>query len=172
MKTLKTSGAMLAVAALTLLADQVTKWLVSTRLQLYEMWAPLPQLETYFTLTYTTNTGAAFGLFKEWGTVFAGIAILVIVAIIYYQRHLPDGQWWLRLALGLQLGGAAGNLVDRLRLGHVVDFLDFKLWPVFNLADSAIVLGVGLLMLLMVREAASAPQTQPVSSNRPPPAEG
>lgn len=156
LKTLKTSGSLVAIAALIVLADQVTKWLVSTRLQLYEMWAPFPELERYFTITYTTNTGAAFGLFKEWGTFFIGVAIVVIITILFYQRQVQEEQWLLRAALGLQLGGATGNLIDRLRLGgHVVDFLDFKFFPVFNVADSAITVGVGLLALLMLLETRS-----------------
>ncbi len=149
---------MAAVAALVLIVDQLTKWLVSTRLEPGQMWAPWPELANYFTITYTTNTGAAFGLFKEWGTIFIGIAVIVIVAIFFYQQQLQDGQWLLRATLGFQLGGAIGNLVDRLRVGHVVDFLDFKWWPVFNVADSSIVVGVAILMLLMLRE--SQPQEQ------------
>jgi signal peptidase II len=82
------------------------------------------------------------------------VAVLVVLGIIAFYRFLPPGQAWLRVSLGLQLGGALGNLSDRVRLGSVVDFVDFKIWPVFNLADLAIVVGVSLLAfhLLFVQQ--------------------
>jgi signal peptidase II len=135
----------LGVAALVLLADRVTKYLVTTRLAVGEMWNPIPLLRPLFTVTHVTNTGAAFGLFREYGVFFAIVAMVVVVSIIIFYRHLPAGNSLLSVSLGLQLGGALGNLVDRLFLGSVVDFLDFKLWPVFNVADMAIVSGVAIL---------------------------
>ena len=93
-------------------------------------------------ITYVTNSGVAFGLFKEAGTFFIFLAGIVIAAILYSLRRLPAQQRLVRIALGLALGGAVGNLIDRLRLGYVIDFIDFRFWPVFNVADSAIVAGV------------------------------
>ena len=84
--------------------------------------------------------------------MFLVIAVIVSAVILYYYRQVPSGGWLIRLALGLQLGGALGNVIDRVRLGYVVDFLDAWRWPVFNVADSCIVIGVGLLMLIMLRE--------------------
>jgi signal peptidase II len=140
------------VAALTVAADQATKYLVVTNLRLYESWAPIPALEGRADIHYVTNTGAAFGLFQNGGLFFVIVAFVVSAVILFYYRHLPDGEPLLRLSLGLQLGGALGNLVDRLRLGHVIDFIDVHIWPVFNVADSAIVCGVALLVLLLLRE--------------------
>lgn len=141
---------LVALAALAL--DQWTKYLVVSNLELYESWAPLPALAKLFTVHHVTNTGAAFGLFQNGSLVFAVVAIVVSVVIVLYYRHLPDGEWLVRLSLGLQLAGALGNLIDRVRVGHVIDFLDFQVWPVFNLADASIVCGVILLAYLLLRE--------------------
>jgi signal peptidase II len=138
-------GVFLGIAALVFLADRITKYLVTTRLAVGEMWNPIPLLRPFFTVTHVTNTGAAFGLFREFGLFFAVVAVVVVVGIIAFYRFLPPGEVLLNVSLGLQLGGALGNLVDRLLLGSVVDFLDFKLWPVFNVADMAIVSGVAIL---------------------------
>lgn len=133
------------VALLTLIADQVSKNLVLSNLDPGQSWNPIAALTRWVSITHVTNTGAAFGLFRDQGSFFTVIAVVVAAAIILYYRQLPAGQWWLKLSLGLQLGGALGNLLDRVRLGYVVDFIDFKIWPVFNLADSAIVIGVAIL---------------------------
>jgi signal peptidase II len=143
---------LLGVAVLTLALDQLTKYLVVTNLGLYEAWAPFPALEKWFGIHYVTNTGAAFGLFRSGGLFLKIVAVVVSLVILIYYRHVPDGQWLLRISLGLQLGGSLGNLTDRLRVGHVVDFLDFRIWPVFNVADASIVCGVALLALLLLRE--------------------
>ena len=156
------------VALATLALDQFTKWLVVTNLELGESVYPLPALSRLFSLTYVTNTGAAFGLLKEAGVVFVFVAILVITIIVLYVRRVPADQQLVRVALGLQLGGALGNLIDRLRLGHVVDFIDLKFWPVFNVADSAIVIGVALLAIAFWRQeraAARPPEPNPSSSS-------
>jgi signal peptidase II len=148
----------LGIAALTLIADRVTKTVIANQLMPHQTWhPPVSFLRPVVSLTYTTNTGAAFGLFPDQGVFFIVIAVLVITAILFYYRHLPSGYAVARVALGLQLGGALGNLSDRLRQGYVVDFVDLNFWPlhnwpVFNLADSAIVVGVGLLALTMLRD--------------------
>lgn len=140
------------IMAAVLLLDQLTKYLVIVTMPLYTTWAPFPAIEQLFRITHTTNTGAAFGLFPNGSLIFAVLAIIVSGAIIYYNHTLAGGHWALRVALGLQLGGALGNLIDRLRLGYVTDFLDFGPWPVFNVADTAVVSGVVLLAWLMLRE--------------------
>jgi signal peptidase II len=140
------------VAVLTLAADQFTKYLVVSNLELYESWVPIPALARWFDIHYVANTGAAFGLFQNGGLFFVIVAIVVSLVILFYYRYLPDGQWLIRVSLGLQLGGALGNLIDRLRVGHVIDFLNFQVWPVFNVADSSIVCGVLLLAFLLLRE--------------------
>ncbi|MDY7041040.1 MAG: signal peptidase II [Chloroflexota bacterium] len=143
---------LLIIGALVLAADQVSKYLVMTNLTIGESWAPIPALERWFVFHYATNTGAAFGLFPELGLFFAIIAAVVAVIIVLYYRYLPQGQWLVRISLGLQLGGALGNLLDRVQHGHVIDFLDFRVWPVFNVADSAIVAGVTILAFCLLRE--------------------
>jgi signal peptidase II len=161
---------LLGVATLTLIADRVSKTIIADRLALNQTWhPPVPFLRHIFSLTYTTNTGAAFGLFPDQGALFVIIAFVVIAAILFYYRQLPDGHGLARVALGLQLGGALGNLIDRLRQGYVVDFIDFNFWPlrnwpVFNLADSAIVVGVGLLALTMLLEDIEEQDQEPESS--------
>lgn len=128
-----------------LMADQVTKGLI---------WLTMSPTQSVpdsglFRLTYVTNTGSAFGLFPNQ-TMFLVLASFVGIGVllVFYRTH-PANNVMLQVSLGLQLGGAMGNLVDRVRLGYVVDFIDVGAWPVFNLADSAIVVGLmGLLWTL------------------------
>ncbi|MBK7215860.1 MAG: signal peptidase II [Candidatus Promineofilum sp.] len=140
------------IMALVLLADQVTKYLVETRIPLYGVWAPIPALEGVFRIVHTANTGAVFGLFQGTGMFFAALAVVVAGAIVYFNLTLPGNQWAIRVALGLQLGGALGNLIDRLRQGHVTDFIDTGPWYIWNLADLAIVSGVILFAFAYWRE--------------------
>ena len=161
LKSLRSTWMLLIIAAATLLADQFTKYLAVTFLAPIKVWAPVPALAHIFTFTYVTNTGGAFGLFKDLAPIFVVVAVVVITVIVIYQRQVPEGARLVRLALGLQLGGATGNLIDRLRLnGHVVDFLHLHYytpglsldWPVSNVADIAIVTGAILLAVTMLRE--------------------
>lgn len=140
------------IMGLVLTLDQLSKYLVETRIPLYGYWAPIPGLENVIRFTHTANSGAVFGLFQGTGMFFAVLAVIVAGAIIYFNVTLPGGQWLLRLALGLQLGGALGNLVDRLRQGHVTDFIDVGPWYIFNVADMAIVGGVILFGIVLIRD--------------------
>lgn len=148
----------------TFAADQLSKAWVRENLALYESWAPIPALARYFTFTHVINTGIAFGLFQEWGSVLVAVAVVVIVFLLLYTHQLAAARWPIQIAVGLQLGGAFGNLMDRIRFGFVTDFLDFKFWPVFNLADSAIVVGMLLLLALVGLEERAQPRP-PVSSS-------
>jgi len=104
----------------------------------------------FFHLTYVLNPGAAFGLLPGRSWFFILTALLVTAGIIYAQFKIPREDWLTRLSLGLIGGGALGNLYDRVFIGKVVDYLDFQIWTfVFNFADTAIVVGVGLLLLTM-----------------------
>jgi signal peptidase II len=143
---------LLAVALITILVDQATKAYVVAHLPLHDSWMPLDFVEPYFRFTHVHNTGAAFGIFPEGGLIFLVIAVVVSGIILYYYRQLPERMLLVRLALGLQLGGALGNVINRVQLGYVVDFLHVEYWPVFNVADSSIVIGVALLTLEMFRE--------------------
>jgi signal peptidase II len=142
----------LGIAALVLVLDQLTKLWVSTALPEGGWWSPLPGLWRIFRITHITNSGAAFGIFPNQGNFFIFVAVIVAAAIILYYRYLPEGEWLVRLSLGLQLGGALGNLIDRLRYGHVVDFIDIGFWPIFNLSDMSIVTGVVILAYCLWRE--------------------
>lgn len=139
-------GLSLFVMLAALVADQLSKALIL--LNMYPGQS-IPE-SGLLRITYVTNSGSAFGLFPNQ-TLFLIIASFVGIGIllVFYRIHRVSSPI-LRISLGLQLGGAIGNLMDRLRLGHVVDFIDVGAWPVFNLADSAIVVGlVGLLFTMM-----------------------
>ncbi len=151
-------------AVTALVVDQLSKsWVVNT----FPAYTPtdfFPWLSPILSFTFVRNTGVAFGLFPQLGEIFKVLVACVIVGIVLFQRSLPQTETWMRLALGLVTGGALGNLVDRLTRGFVVDFLDVNFWPfrnyaVFNAADSAIVVGVAVLLLdsfLMPQEEALA----------------
>ncbi len=142
-----------AIALIVLIADQASKAWVLENIPLNTSFDVIPPFNWIFVLTHITNAGAAFGLFPQLGIVFTFVALVVSFAIVWYIRSIPAGQWLVRVSLGLQLGGAIGNLIDRLRFGYVIDMLYVRYWPVFNLADSAIVCGVALLMWHLMRNA-------------------
>lgn len=139
------------IALIVLAVDQASKAWVIENVPLNGSLDVIPQIGDWFVLTHITNSGAAFGMFPQLSLVFTFVALGVSLVIVFYHRSLPPGQWLVRLSLGLQLGGALGNLVDRLHYGAVVDLFYVRFWPVFNVADSAIVLGVGLLMFHLLR---------------------
>ena len=138
---------------LVVVFDQLTKFWVVHHFILYESREIIPG---FFNLTYLTNTGAAFGLFAGrpgWlrQFFFIGVAVLALSAIFFIHRRIKDISRWYTVSLALIGGGAVGNLLDRIRLGSVVDFLDFFIgshhWPAFNVADSAITVGVAIILL-------------------------
>ena len=137
------------IALLIVGLDQWTKWLVRVNIPAGGTWLPesLEWLSPYARIVHWYNTGAAFGLFKEGGMVFTVLAFLVIGAILYYYPQVERGDWPLRLAMSMQLGGAIGNLIDRLTIGHVTDFISVGTFPVFNIADASISLGCVVLLL-------------------------
>ncbi|HZB35231.1 MAG TPA: signal peptidase II [Gaiellaceae bacterium] len=154
-----------AVAGAAVAADQVTKWIVSSSLSLGESVDVVGPLSIH----HVQNSGIAFGLFP---TATAAVIVLTGVAVtwmlVFFARS-GGRHPILPVALGLLLGGSVSNLADRVRLGHVTDFLDFRFWPAFNLADSFIVAGVAVLiggLLLADREPRRA-RTINVSTNRP-----
>ena len=148
--------ALFVVALLILAADQASKSWVIENIPLNTSYDIIPPLRDVFVLTYITNAGAAFGLFPQLSIVFTFVALIVSCVIVWYYRSIPAGQWLVRLSLGLQLGGAIGNLMDRLRFGFVTDLFYIRYFPVFNVADLAIVSGVCLLMFQLSR--ATPPQ--------------
>jgi signal peptidase II len=136
-------------AGLIVAADQWTKHLVRSQLAVGETWAPIPALSPYLRIINWHNTGAAFGILPDGGLVFTVVAFIVSIAILYYYPQISGGSWLLRGALILQLGGALGNLTDRLLRGPVTDFVAVGSFPVFNVADSSISVGVALLVLTL-----------------------
>ncbi|PIQ83320.1 MAG: signal peptidase II [Candidatus Omnitrophica bacterium CG11_big_fil_rev_8_21_14_0_20_63_9] len=132
------------VSGLVLAADQLTKAIVLDRLPPSE---PLPVLPPVLYFTYIHNTGAAFGLFKGQQLLFIIVSLAVIAWMGWELAARAKPPLVMRWGCALVLGGAIGNLIDRLRFGYVVDFIDLRVWPVFNIGDSAITIGVGLLLL-------------------------
>lgn len=143
-------GKWLGLAVLVVVLDQVTKRLAELHLTYGEPLAVWPS----FNLTLLYNRGAAFSFLSDAGGwqrwFFVSVSVLASVALLVWLRKLKPGQWALALALALVLGGAVGNLIDRLWLGHVVDFIQVYYqrfyWPAFNIADSAITVGAVLLI--------------------------
>lgn len=163
---------LLLVMTFSIVVDHFSKLFIEVWLPIYTSHAPFPQWADFFRFTHTSNTGAAFGLFQNNNVWFGLIAAIVGGVILAYNYQLPAGHWLLRTALGLQLGGALGNMIDRIRLGHVTDFMDFGPWPVWNVADLSIVSGVVILAVLMYleqRQAKIAPPLAPLplSSDEP-----
>jgi len=113
-----------------------------------EIWSPWEWLTPYARIVHWYNTGVAFGLFQGRAIIFTILAIIVSGLIIYYYPQVPKEDWYLRIALGLQMGGSLGNLVDRLfHNGQVTDFLSVGNFPVFNVADSSITIGCFILII-------------------------
>ncbi|GAB4504149.1 MAG: signal peptidase II [Anaerolineales bacterium] len=138
------------VAGLIAALDQWTKYLVRVNIPFAQQWMPagLEWLTPYARLVHWHNSGAAFGMFQRGSTVFTVLAFVVIGLIMYYYSRVSVEDWIVRLALGMQMGGAAGNLISRLTLdGQVTDFISVGTFPVFNIADSSITVGVGVLLL-------------------------
>jgi len=141
----KTTLLVLIVAVVVIVIDQVVKYLVSSALPLGGAWSPLSGPNPLFQIVHVANTGVAFGLFKDLGVVFIIVPLVISGFIIYYARRLRADQTFMAFALGLTLGGALGNLIDRIRIGYVIDYFDIgvgALRNASNFADWSIVLGV------------------------------
>lgn len=150
MKNITQKYWMIAVIAIVIVGlDQWTKWLVRVNIPAGGIWMPgsLEWLSPYARIVHWYNTGAAFGIFKQGSMVFTVLAFIVIGAILYYFPQVERNDWSLRLAMSMQLGGAIGNLIDRLTIGHVTDFISVGNFPVFNIADASITVGCVVLLL-------------------------
>ena len=147
------------VIAVILLVDQTSKAWIERTVPLGGFYALFPALDPYFMLVHWGNTGTAFGLLRGLGGTLAMAALIIIVLIMIFSRQIPLDNGGVRLCLALILGGAIGNQIDRLRVGHVTDFLLFQApvgnrmvqFPAFNVADSCITVGVILMALLLLR---------------------
>lgn len=162
---------MLLIPATAIVAlDQWTKWLVSTNLEYGEMWAPWNWMLPYARIVHWSNTGSAFGMFQRFGNVFMVLAIVVSIFILYYYPRVERKEWLIRLALTMQLAGAVGNLIDRIRQGHVTDFISVGDFAVFNVADSCISVGTVILLVGMYlfdrRQHDTEPKQPPAGSDQ------
>ncbi len=144
--TLRDYIILLSGAGLILFLDQYTKTLVRTHLAIGQQWAPWDWLLPYARIVHWTNRGAAFGIFQNGSLFFTLLAFVVALLILVYYPHIPHHEWGLRTALMLQLGGATGNLADRLIQGHVTDFISVGNFAVFNVADASIFIGAVILV--------------------------
>ncbi len=150
---------LIQLAILVFVIDQFSKFLVMDQL-LYRESFPATG---FFRFTHTFNTGSAFGIFQNQNTPLIVVSIIgiAILVLIYRSQRTPTGL--LRLSIGLQIGGAFGNLLDRLRLKHVIDFIDVGDWPVFNLADASIITGLVILAwIFLVAEPADKKVAVPI----------
>jgi signal peptidase II len=145
------------IAALVIALDQLTKAIVRHNLALGESW---PSDRWLVKITHITNSGAAFGILQGQGAFLTISAFLGMAAIVFYYAFPPLEHGLLRLALGLQLGGAIGNLIDRLRFGEVTDFIHFPHYPAFNVADSSITIGLIVIIGFFVISEGRKPEAQ------------
>jgi signal peptidase II len=150
------------VALFVVILDQISKARILEVLGTVEG-SSLPLLGTWLSFTFVKNTGVAFGLFRGIPHFFTVTSVLISLGAIYFYRfHLPNDRRWVQVSVGLIVGGAIGNIIDRLRYSYVVDFVHVSWFPgIFNLADSAITIGVimlaGYLLLTGERPGRSAP---------------
>lgn len=150
MKYLRLYLPLVLIAVIVIVLDQWTKTLVRENIPLGSIWLPdwLQWLTPYARFVHIYNTGAAFGMFKNLTWLFTILPFIVVGVILYYYQQLASEDWALRLALGMQMGGAIGNLIDRLtQSGRVTDFISVGSFAVFNIADMGITVGVGILLL-------------------------
>ncbi len=145
-------------------ADQWSKQWILEHLGPVPLMKVIPIIEDWLRIVYWRNTGVAFGLFQNNSNLFQWVALLITLGAIYaYVRHLPNNKLLVQVSMGLILGGALGNVIDRIRLGYVVDFIQVGWWPIFNLADSAITVGATLLGVYLL----FAPDEEPVAETDP-----
>jgi signal peptidase II len=133
------------IVALLLAVDQVTKWLVTENLGPDAASHRVKLLGDFFAISYVENTGVAFGLLQGQVGLVSILAVAVVFFLLRMYRDACGASWTMAIGCGLVVGGAIGNLVDRVRLGYVVDFVEVSAWPKFNVADSAITIGALLL---------------------------
>jgi len=157
----------LATVAGLLILDQVTKYVIHTGMALHDS---IPVIPGFFSITYIRNPGAAFGFLAGASPAFRyvffiGITVFAIGLILHYLRVYADEDQLLTVSLGMILSGALGNLIDRIRFGEVIDFLDFYIgvnhWPAFNVADSAISCGAFVLFIYIIQLKKTAPGSPP-----------
>jgi signal peptidase II len=145
-KIIKSYWLLVLVVGVVILLDQITKYIIRINLPFGSSWTPVEALP-FFRFVHWLNTGAAFGMFQGGGLIFGILAVIVSLIIVLYYPKIPREYVWMRIAIAMQMGGALGNLIDRLRFGPVTDFIAVGAFPVFNIADASITVGVGILLL-------------------------
>ena len=140
---------LVGIASVIIFLDQVTKSLVRANITFGASWSPWEWLMPYARIVHWSNTGASFGMFQGFGMVFTILSLIVAAVIVYYYPRVPVEEWPLRIAMGMQLGGALGNLIDRVTRGEVTDFISVGNFAVFNIADASISVGVAVLLIGM-----------------------
>lgn len=148
-KIVKSYWLLVLVAGIVVLLDQVTKAIVRVSLPFGASWTPFEGFLSFLRIVHWENTGAAFGMFQGGGLIFGILAVIVSVIIAIYFPKIPKEYIFMRIAIAMQLGGAIGNLIDRVRFGPVTDFIAVGAFPVFNIADASITVGVAILLLFL-----------------------
>ena len=148
-KILKNYWILVTVASIIIILDKITKAIVRANIPFGGFWMPLEWLAPFLKFVNWSNTGAAFGLFQQGGLIFGILAVIVSIVIVIYYPQIPEEEPLMRIAMAMQMGGALGNLIDRIIFGPVTDFISVGEFPVFNIADSSITVGVGLLILAL-----------------------
>lgn len=139
------------VAGVLIALDQWTKWLVVQHIPVNTSWLPewLGWLSPYARFFHIKNSGVSFGMFQDGNTILTIIVLLVVVGILYYVYSMESANVWMWVAAGLYLGGAVGNLIDRLTIGTVTDFVSVGSFYIFNIADASINVSVVMLLILL-----------------------
>jgi signal peptidase II len=145
-----------AIALGIVALDQLTKWLVRSNLAIGETWPE--RSDAFVRIIHVTNSGAAFGILQGQTTFLIVTSLLGLGAIVLYYIYPPMEHGLIRIALGMQLGGAAGNLIDRVRLGEVTDFIDVGAWPTFNVADSSISISIVAVLIFFLLQETDRPK--------------
>lgn len=122
---------------IVIILDQLTKYIVSKYMQVSQS---IPLIKNILHITYIQNTGAGFGILKGWNTILIFVSLIIVgIILFYFDRIIKEEQ--IHIPIALILGGAIGNIIDRIFLGYVIDFIDFRIWPAFNVADSCVTIG-------------------------------
>ncbi len=160
-KFLKHNGFLLLIAAAVIALDQISKALVRQNIALGQAWAPIPVIGDFFRFLYWQNRGAAFGTFQNAGPILAIVRIAIAIFILGFYQKAEIKDTLMKVALSLMLGGAVGNLIDHFTRGFVTDFVAVGRFPIFNVADSAVTIGVGLMLLDMLIKEKNGSKTDP-----------
>lgn len=140
---------LIIVVFVVVMLDQITKYMIVSNMT---EGMSIPIIDQVFHLTFVLNPGAAFGMLEHNREFFIIMAIVVLMFVVYMRKKILEEPLPIQLGIALFVGGALGNLIDRMKTGLVVDFFDFRIWPVFNVADIAICLGVGVMIWSIIRE--------------------